>query len=81
MHLTSQFDRRDSKTQIQAPTPKSSSLSLLKLHIQITKLNEEIQDLKATNKELEDEIANKNQEIYEVMKSLCWKSCLIMDTN
>lgn len=44
----------------------STSLTLLKQHIQITNLNEEIQTLKVANKELENELANKNKEVYEV---------------
>ena len=44
----------------------ASSITVLKQHIKIVSLNEEIQNLKLENKELENDLSNKNQEIYDV---------------
>lgn len=44
----------------------SSSLTLLKLQIDITNARDELQELQKTNKELENELSTKNQEIYDV---------------
>jgi len=51
----------------QAPGAGSASLTLLKQHIQIVSLNEELQDIKLAYKDLESELSNKNQEVYEVI--------------
>ena len=45
----------------------SQALTLLKQQIQISNLGEEIQDLKQNKTDMENEIANKNQEIYDVI--------------
>jgi len=44
----------------------SASLTVLKQQIQITNLTEEIEELKATNRELQKEVQGKTQEIYDV---------------
>ena len=47
----------------------ASSITLLKQHIRIVSLNDEIQNLKLENKELENELTNKNHEVYDVKLS------------
>jgi len=44
----------------------SASLTVLKQQIQITHLNEELEELKEINKDLEKELQGKTQEIYDV---------------
>lgn len=59
-------ERHQSKASIDAGAG-SASLTLLKQHIQIVNLTEELQALKLTHKELENELSNKTQECYDVM--------------
>ena len=70
----SRHERMKSRTSMDMNTTTtgagSASLTLLKQHIQIVSLNEEIQELKLAYKDLESELSNKNQEVYEVIKRL-----------
>ena len=44
------------------------TLTILKQHIHIVSINEEIRTVKQEKKELESELLNKNKEIYEVIQ-------------
>lgn len=75
-------ERKQTRSETQAPERSaghgSTSLTLLKQHIQITNLNEEIQELKVANKDLENDITTKTQEIYDVISSMATIDYLII---
>ena len=49
------------------------TLTILKQHIHIVSINEEIKSLRQDKKDLEAELLNKNKEIYEV-----WFNCFLI---
>jgi len=52
---------------------------VLKQQIQLTNLTEELQEVKISNQELEKEINNKNQEIYDVKIVLIENPYLVVE--
>jgi len=53
----------------------ASSLSLFKVQMEIVNLKEQIQELQGNNKDLETELASKNQEIYDVREIFIEEIC------
>lgn len=67
------FNDLDKINNLKRVSKSNVTLTILKQHIHIVSINEEIKSLRQDKKDLEAELLNKNKEIYEV-----WFNCFLI---